>query len=142
VRQSKAGVVGGTPKRMGSLHSCSFLSCLTCLLCRVYWSHQRHGQHLHFCLGTSTQHGKAFLRPATLMNLHSTSQVLVSVYVCFLPCQVIFHPFSQTDLQQTVEMELSRWASRAKERHGIELTWTPGLVESLTHNYDERYGYR
>lgn len=55
---------------------------------------------------------------------------------------IIFHPFSHSDLQQTVSMELSRWASRARERHGIDLLWTPALVDSLTLNYDERYGYR
>ena len=28
--------------------------------------------------------------------------------------------------------ELRRWAKRAKERHDIDLKWTPQLVESLT----------
>jgi len=55
---------------------------------------------------------------------------------------VIFHPFSQSDLERTVRMELDRWSSRARERHGIELDWSQRLVDSLSTNYDERYGYR
>jgi ATP-dependent Clp protease ATP-binding subunit ClpB len=51
---------------------------------------------------------------------------------------VIFHPFSEEDLQKTVRMELNRWAQRAKARHQIELEFSPRLVQSLTHNFDER----
>lgn len=29
---------------------------------------------------------------------------------------IVFHPFNQTDLEETVKMELNRWAERAKER--------------------------
>jgi hypothetical protein len=31
-----------------------------------------------------------------------------------------------------VTAELRRWSKRAKERHDIDLKWTPQLVESLT----------
>lgn len=55
---------------------------------------------------------------------------------------ILFHPFSKQDLEATVTMELNRWATRAKQRHNIDLSWTPALVDSLTLNFDERYGYR
>ena len=33
-------------------------------------------------------------------------------------------------------------ASLSLLRHNIELSWSPALVDSLTLNFDERYGYR
>lgn len=55
---------------------------------------------------------------------------------------IIFHHFSSADLQQAVRTELERWSKRAKERHQITIEYTDELVDSLTHAYDERYGYR
>lgn len=55
---------------------------------------------------------------------------------------IIFHDFNSEDLASAVETELHKWSQRARDRHRIQMEWTPALVESLTHAYDERYGYR
>jgi len=55
---------------------------------------------------------------------------------------LIFHPFSMHDLRVIVNMELSKWASKANQRHKIAIKWTDKVVDSLTHGFDERYGFR
>eukprot|EP00052_Salpingoeca_macrocollata_P022586 m.196711 g.196711 ORF g.196711 m.196711 type:complete len:594 (+) comp21840_c1_seq5:841-2622(+) len=53
-----------------------------------------------------------------------------------------FLPFSHNELRQLVELQLRRWADKAKQRHKIELTWEPGVTELLCDDYDIHYGAR
>jgi ATP-dependent Clp protease ATP-binding subunit ClpB len=56
--------------------------------------------------------------------------------------QVVFHPFSAVDLGDIVRLELKGWARKANARHGMNITWTPAVVERLAKGYNERYGFR
>lgn len=55
---------------------------------------------------------------------------------------VYFLPFSRTELTTLVTRELEGWMRRAKERHGIELTWERRVVEVLADGYNVHYGAR
>eukprot|EP01127_Copromyxa_protea_P023226 TRINITY_DN8641_c0_g1_i1.p1 TRINITY_DN8641_c0_g1~~TRINITY_DN8641_c0_g1_i1.p1 ORF type:complete len:572 (-),score=88.69 TRINITY_DN8641_c0_g1_i1:47-1762(-) len=55
---------------------------------------------------------------------------------------VVFHPFNEEDLHKIVEKELDKWSVRALKRHGITLKWDEPLIESLTLDYNESYGFR
>lgn len=37
---------------------------------------------------------------------------------------LIFHPFSDEDLRDIVDMELMRWADKAMDRHGMKIEWS------------------
>ena len=39
-----------------------------------------------------------------------------------------FLPFSESELHQLVTRQLERWATKAKDRHGIMLTWDPQVL--------------
>jgi len=39
-----------------------------------------------------------------------------------------FLPFSEAELHQLVTRQLERWATKAKDRHGIMLTWDPQVL--------------
>ncbi|XP_054706573.1 caseinolytic peptidase B protein homolog [Uloborus diversus] len=55
---------------------------------------------------------------------------------------IYFLPFSKSELFNLVQKELEQWALKAKERHGIELTWDKILLETLAEGYDVHYGAR
>ena len=75
---------------------------------------------------------------------------------------VYFLPFSRSELNQLVERELNFWKTKvgkcpplvcvdmlewslhvqASERHGIELTWSPEVLDVLADGYNIRYGAR
>ncbi|GAA5796934.1 hypothetical protein HPULCUR_002312 [Helicostylum pulchrum] len=55
---------------------------------------------------------------------------------------LIFLPFSKEEIDELIYRELSRWADKAKSRHGITITWEPGVIEILAFGYNVRYGAR
>lgn len=55
---------------------------------------------------------------------------------------VYFLPFSRKELTALVTRELEDWTRRARERHGIELTWERRVVELLADGYNVHYGAR
>ncbi|TGZ48126.1 mitochondrial disaggregase [Temnothorax longispinosus] len=55
---------------------------------------------------------------------------------------VYFLPFSRAELIELVARELKAWATRAKERHMIELKWDREVLSVLTDGYDVHYGAR
>eukprot|EP01134_Creolimax_fragrantissima_P001993 CFRG1993T1 len=55
---------------------------------------------------------------------------------------VYFLPFSKSELNELVQMELNRWKEKAEARHGVEITWTDDVVTALTSGYDVHYGAR
>lgn len=55
---------------------------------------------------------------------------------------VYFLPFSRAELIRLVARELESWASRAKERHMIELKWDREVMSVLADGYDAHYGAR
>lgn len=55
---------------------------------------------------------------------------------------VYFLPFSETELNELVIRELKHWATRAKERHKIDLSWDSEVVQLLTSGYNVHYGAR
>lgn len=55
---------------------------------------------------------------------------------------VYFLPFSRAELIKLVARELDAWATRAKERHMIELKWDREVLSVLADGYDAHYGAR
>merc|ERR1712012_153604 len=55
---------------------------------------------------------------------------------------VYFLPFSRQELQKLVEKELKAWAERAKKRHGITISWEPGVLSMIAEGYNIYYGAR
>ncbi|KAL6422247.1 hypothetical protein ACFW04_010922 [Cataglyphis niger] len=55
---------------------------------------------------------------------------------------VYFLPFSRAELIKLVTRELEAWATRAKERHMIELKWEREILSVLADGYDAHYGAR
>lgn len=55
---------------------------------------------------------------------------------------VYFLPFSRAELLELVQLELGRWAERARARHGIDLAWEGGVLGALADGYDVHYGAR
>ncbi|EFN68464.1 Caseinolytic peptidase B protein-like protein [Camponotus floridanus] len=55
---------------------------------------------------------------------------------------VYFLPFSRAELMKLVTRELETWATRAKERHMIELKWDREILSVLADGYDVHYGAR
>ncbi|GAB1862010.1 Caseinolytic peptidase B protein-like protein [Camponotus japonicus] len=55
---------------------------------------------------------------------------------------VYFLPFSRAELMKLVTRELESWATRAKERHMIELKWDREILSVLADGYDVHYGAR
>nr|XP_054754780.1 caseinolytic peptidase B protein homolog [Lytechinus pictus] len=55
---------------------------------------------------------------------------------------VYFLPFSRAELIRLVSKELNFWATRAKDRHEMELTWDIEVLEVLADGYDVHYGAR
>ncbi|OXU21902.1 hypothetical protein TSAR_002413 [Trichomalopsis sarcophagae] len=55
---------------------------------------------------------------------------------------VYFLPFSRAELIKLVVRELEAWASRARERHKIELKWDREVLSVLADGYDAHYGAR
>ncbi|XP_074598533.1 mitochondrial disaggregase-like [Brevipalpus obovatus] len=55
---------------------------------------------------------------------------------------VYFLPFSETELNELVIRELNLWATRAKDRHKMALTWDKEVVQLLTSGYNVHYGAR
>eukprot|EP01147_Barroeca_monosierra_P002992 gene2992-5781_t len=53
-----------------------------------------------------------------------------------------FVPFSKSELNQLVLLELNKWRDRAKERHNIDLTWDQSVVQRVAEEYDIHYGAR
>ena len=47
-----------------------------------------------------------------------------------------FLPFSPAELRQLVAIQLQRWASKAKARHDIELTWSDAVLGEIAKEYD------
>ncbi|KAJ0179619.1 hypothetical protein K1T71_005331 [Dendrolimus kikuchii] len=55
---------------------------------------------------------------------------------------VYFLPFSRQELLTLVQMELRRWADKARARHAVELRWEGGVLGALADGYDVHYGAR
>ena len=55
---------------------------------------------------------------------------------------VYFLPFSKSELLVLVEKELDLWATRARQRHGIELSWDRSVLNLLSCGYNIYYGAR
>merc|ERR1712058_51404 len=55
---------------------------------------------------------------------------------------VYFLPFSKSELIHLVERELKFWAERAKQKHGIELSWDKSVLSLLADGYNVYYGAR
>eukprot|EP01130_Rhizamoeba_saxonica_P016003 TRINITY_DN7313_c0_g1_i1.p1 TRINITY_DN7313_c0_g1~~TRINITY_DN7313_c0_g1_i1.p1 ORF type:complete len:580 (+),score=120.85 TRINITY_DN7313_c0_g1_i1:260-1999(+) len=55
---------------------------------------------------------------------------------------VIFHPFSDKDLNDIVTLELDKWKTRALKRHNIGITWDNDVENSLTSGFNYSYGFR
>ncbi|VVD03787.1 unnamed protein product [Leptidea sinapis] len=55
---------------------------------------------------------------------------------------VYFLPFSRQELLTLVQLELARWADKARERHNVELRWEGGVLGALADGYDVHYGAR
>ncbi|KAI9273410.1 P-loop containing nucleoside triphosphate hydrolase protein [Helicostylum pulchrum] len=55
---------------------------------------------------------------------------------------LFFLPFSDEELREITSRELSRWAEKARSRHGITMTWEPEVVDVLADGYNIRYGAR
>jgi ATP-dependent Clp protease ATP-binding subunit ClpB len=55
---------------------------------------------------------------------------------------LFFLPFSEEELREITSRELSRWAEKARSRHGITLTWDSDVVDLLAQGYNIRYGAR
>eukprot|EP00906_Rhabdomonas_costata_P032642 RCo045980 len=53
-----------------------------------------------------------------------------------------FLPFSESELRELTTRELTKWARRAIERHEMELSWAPEVVDLVTRAYNVRYGAR
>jgi ATP-dependent Clp protease ATP-binding subunit ClpB len=55
---------------------------------------------------------------------------------------LFFLPFSEEELREITSREISRWAEKARTRHGITITWEPEVVDVLAAGYNIRYGAR
>ncbi|CAO3638696.1 unnamed protein product [Cunninghamella blakesleeana] len=55
---------------------------------------------------------------------------------------LFFLPFSEDELRDITQRELSKWAEKAKSRHGITMTWDDDVVDMLARGYNIRYGAR
>ncbi|XP_070169678.1 mitochondrial disaggregase [Polyergus mexicanus] len=55
---------------------------------------------------------------------------------------IYFLPFSRAELIKLVTRELEAWATRAKEKHMIELKWEREILSVLADGYDAHYGAR
>ncbi|KAJ2950442.1 hypothetical protein O0L34_g8682 [Tuta absoluta] len=55
---------------------------------------------------------------------------------------VYFLPFSRQELLTLVNLELKRWADKARARHSVELRWEGGVLGALADGYDVHYGAR
>lgn len=55
---------------------------------------------------------------------------------------IYFLPFSRSELIKLVARELEAWATKAKERHMIELKWDCEVLSILADGYDIHYGAR
>jgi len=55
---------------------------------------------------------------------------------------VYFLPFSRSELISLVERELDFWSERAKQKHGIILTWDRTVLSLLADGYNVHYGAR
>ncbi|KAK0166604.1 hypothetical protein PV327_004097 [Microctonus hyperodae] len=55
---------------------------------------------------------------------------------------IYFLPFSRSELIKLVARELEAWATRAKEKHMIELKWDSEILSVLADGYDVHYGAR
>ncbi|XP_014235054.1 caseinolytic peptidase B protein homolog [Trichogramma pretiosum] len=55
---------------------------------------------------------------------------------------VYFLPFSRAELLKLVARELEAWASRARDRHKIEIKWEREVLSVLADGYDSHYGAR
>lgn len=55
---------------------------------------------------------------------------------------LFFLPFSEEELREITSRELSRWAEKARTRHGITMTWDSEVVDVLADGYNIRYGAR
>eukprot|EP00051_Salpingoeca_urceolata_P023319 m.393561 g.393561 ORF g.393561 m.393561 type:complete len:709 (+) comp20091_c0_seq27:1658-3784(+) len=55
---------------------------------------------------------------------------------------VFFTPFSASELRQLVDMQLTKWARRATERHTIELSWDEEVLDVIAREYQVWYGAR
>jgi ATP-dependent Clp protease ATP-binding subunit ClpB len=55
---------------------------------------------------------------------------------------LFFLPFNQLELEQIVELEMRKWAKKAREKHSMNLEWSHEVVTKLTEGYNIRYGAR
>ncbi|PSN55211.1 Caseinolytic peptidase B protein [Blattella germanica] len=55
---------------------------------------------------------------------------------------VYFVPFCAAEVRELVTRELGFWASRAREKHKIELVWDAAVEAALVEGFDAHYGAR
>ena len=55
---------------------------------------------------------------------------------------LFFLPFTDPELESLVAKELQVWRAVARERHSIDLSWTPEMIRYLKGGYNMRYGAR
>ena len=55
---------------------------------------------------------------------------------------VYFLPFSKSELSKLVEIELLFWASKAQEKHNVEVLWDKQVLDYLAQGYNIYYGAR
>ncbi|KAK9508951.1 hypothetical protein O3M35_006380 [Rhynocoris fuscipes] len=55
---------------------------------------------------------------------------------------VYFLPFSNSELNRLVSMELKFWEKKAREKHDVELSWEKGVETVLAGGYNRHYGAR
>ena len=53
-----------------------------------------------------------------------------------------FVPFTTPELYQLVELQLKKWANRARERHDICVEWDESVLSFIAAQYDVHYGAR
>ncbi|CAF1132932.1 unnamed protein product, partial [Didymodactylos carnosus] len=55
---------------------------------------------------------------------------------------VYFLPFSRAEIVKLLTKELEFWQKRAKDNHGIQLSWDRKALDCLADGYDINYGAR
>lgn len=51
-----------------------------------------------------------------------------------------FLPFSPSELRELVRRQLEKWHRKARDRHGIELSWDEAVLDAVAQHYNIYYG--
>ncbi|KAL5460314.1 hypothetical protein EMCRGX_G033756 [Ephydatia muelleri] len=55
---------------------------------------------------------------------------------------VYFLPFTRSELNELVEVELKKWQERTEKKHSIHLTWEREVLDIIADGYNVKYGAR